>query len=109
MTFRVLLHPKVEGVIDKLEHAVAERIRKKLRALEENPFRFLEHYEGLNVFKLRIGDYRALIDKYLDSMSKLSFPDLISADLQAAYDRAEKLTDNLIMALKETTNETIGF
>ena len=62
MTFRVLLHPKVEVVIDKLEHAVADRIRKKVRALEENPFRFLEHYEGPNVFKLRIGDYRALID-----------------------------------------------
>ena len=30
--------------------------------LKENPFRFLEHYEGDDVYKLRIGDYRALID-----------------------------------------------
>lgn len=62
MTFQVLLHPKVERFVDKLEHVVAKRIRKKLRALEADPFRFLEHYEGPNVFKLRIGDYRVLID-----------------------------------------------
>ncbi len=62
MTFSVLLDPVVDRFIDKLEHDIAERIRKKLRLLQDEPFRFLEHHEGANVFKLRIGDYRALID-----------------------------------------------
>lgn len=62
MTFAVMLHPRVDRFIDKLEHSVAERIRKKLRLLQDEPFRFLEHHEGADVFKLRIGDYRALID-----------------------------------------------
>ena len=52
----------MDRFIDKLEHDIAERIRKKLRLLTNDPFRFLEHHEGANVFKLRIGDYRALID-----------------------------------------------
>ena len=62
MTFTVMLHPRVDRFINKLEHSVAQRIRKKLRLLQEEPFRFLEHHEGADVFKLRIGDYRALID-----------------------------------------------
>ena len=34
---------------------------KRLKKLEKNPFRYLEHYEG-DYYKLRIGDYRALIN-----------------------------------------------
>ena len=62
MTFSVLLDPIVERFIDKLQDDIAERIRRKLRQLRDNPFRCLEHHEGANVFKLRIGGYRALID-----------------------------------------------
>lgn len=29
--------------------------------MKENPFHYLEHYEG-EYYKLRIGDYRALLD-----------------------------------------------
>ena len=45
----------------KLEFEVQERIKLKFKELEIEPFRFLEHYEG-DYYKLRIGDYRALID-----------------------------------------------
>ena len=38
-----------------------EKEKKKLEEIKENPFRYLEHYEGI-YYKLRIGDYRALID-----------------------------------------------
>lgn len=62
MTFTVLLHPRVERFIDKLEKIIAERISNKLRLLEENPFHILRHHQGADVFKLRIGDYRALVD-----------------------------------------------
>ena len=62
MTFDVRLHLRVDGFIDKLERLVAERIRKKLRMLKEDPFRFLEHHEGAGVFKLRIAQHRALVD-----------------------------------------------
>ena len=39
-----------------------ERIKKKLFSIKkENPFNYLEYFEG-DYYKLRIGDYRALID-----------------------------------------------
>ncbi len=71
MTFAVMLHPRVDRFIDKLERSVAERIRNKLRLLRDEPFRFLEHHEGADVFKLRIGDYRALID--VDSTKRIVY------------------------------------
>ncbi len=71
MTFIVMLHPRVDRFIDKLERSVAERIRNKLRLLRDEPFRFLEHHEGADVFKLRIGDYRALID--VDSTKRIVY------------------------------------
>ena len=37
------------------------RIWNKTQELKENPFHYLEHYEG-DGYKFRIGDYRALID-----------------------------------------------
>ena len=62
MTFEVELGPKAEKAIDKLPKELALRITKKLHLLKENPFRFLEHIEKDKFYKLRIGDYRALIE-----------------------------------------------
>mgnify|MGYP001581414437 FL=1 len=45
-------------IIDKI---FTKRIIDKIEEIRENPFRYLEHYEG-DYYKLRIGDYRALID-----------------------------------------------
>jgi|AntAceMinimDraft_17_1070374.scaffolds.fasta_scaffold118511_1 mRNA-degrading endonuclease RelE of RelBE toxin-antitoxin system len=61
MIYEIKLKPKVEKFLDKLPQDVALRIIKKLKQLKENPFRYLEHYEGEG-YKFRIGDYRALID-----------------------------------------------
>jgi len=47
---------------NKLELQIKERIWNKLQACKENPFHFLEHLEEIEGFKLRIGDYRAIID-----------------------------------------------
>ena len=71
MTFTVLLHPRVDSFICRLEKGLAERIRRKLRLLKDDPFRFLKHHQAANVFKLRIGDYRALLD--VDLKGKIVF------------------------------------
>ena len=60
--WNILLHPKVSKFIENLESHLQERIKSKLRELKEDPFRFLEHFEGESYYKLRIGEYRALID-----------------------------------------------
>ncbi len=55
--------------LNKLEPKLKERIWNKLQQCKENPFRFLEHLEEIDGFKLRIGDYRVIID--IDNFAKM--------------------------------------
>lgn len=71
MSYEIKLHPKVVKFINKSDHSLSDRIKKRLMSLKEDPFRFLEHYEGKDYYKLRIGDYRALID--VDTSRKIIF------------------------------------
>ncbi len=62
MNYSIEWNPKALKFLNKLPKEIALRVWNKVDMLKENPFRFLEHYEGDDVYKLRIGDYRALID-----------------------------------------------
>ncbi len=55
--------------LNKLEKDIKERIWNKLQACKENPFHFFEHLEEINGCKLRIGDYRAIVD--VDNTNKI--------------------------------------
>ena len=48
--------------LNRLEKNLKDRIWEKLQLCKENPFRFLEHLEQIKGFKLRVGDYRLIID-----------------------------------------------
>ena len=61
MSFSIEWDIKVLDFLRKLQQNISERIVNKVESIKENPFRFLEHYEG-KYYKLRIGGYRALID-----------------------------------------------
>ena len=61
MSFSIEWDEKVMDYIKKLPTNISKRIFKKIESIKNNPFHFLEHYEG-EYYKLRIGDYRALID-----------------------------------------------
>jgi mRNA interferase RelE/StbE len=54
--------------LNKLESKIKERIWNKLQQCKENPFRFLEHLEESDGFKLRVGDYRVIV--YIDNSAK---------------------------------------
>lgn len=61
MTYQVKLHLKVDTFLKKYDKQIEERIRKRLRVFEcDNPFYYLEYYEGEKCYKFRIGDYVAL-------------------------------------------------
>ncbi len=66
MSFIIEWDEKALNYLRKLPRDISERMLKKIDLLKEDPFRFLEHYEG-DYYKLRIGDYRALIDIDFDS------------------------------------------
>ena len=71
MSYSVEWHPKVRKFLHKLPKDISERIVLKVKELQEDPFRYLEHYEGKNYYKLRVGDYRMLID--IDFNNKVLF------------------------------------
>ena len=48
--------------LSKLEKGIKQRIWDKLQQCKENPFHFLNHLEEINGYKLRVGDYRLIID-----------------------------------------------
>lgn len=62
MTFTIEWHPQAYRVLRKLPKQTVRRILLKLDFVAKEPFRYLEHYEGKAVYKLRIGPYRLLID-----------------------------------------------
>ena len=69
MSYLVKWNPKPLKFLEKLPKEMSARIINKLEVIKNDPFHYLEHYEGAEVYKLRIGDYRLLID--LDFTSKL--------------------------------------
>ena len=64
----VLISKTAARQLDRLDRSVAERIRRKLRVLEEDPFRsrpgadlrLLWEDDEPPLYHLRIGDYRVL-------------------------------------------------
>lgn len=62
MSYSAEWHPKTRKFLKKLPNDISARIVLKVKEVQEDPFRFLEHYEGKDYYKLRVGDYRLLID-----------------------------------------------
>ena len=60
--YELKFNKKALDFLSKLEKDIKERIWNKLQACKIEPFRYLEHLEEIEGFKLRIGDYRAIID-----------------------------------------------
>jgi mRNA interferase RelE/StbE len=58
----VLLSPQArEWLADQSEN-VSDRVKTKLRDTAQNPDHFLKPLSGRDDYRLRIGDYRAVID-----------------------------------------------
>jgi len=71
MIFEIKFSNQSTKFIRNLSNNIQARIKKKFIEISENPFRYLEHFEGENCYKLRIGDYRSLID--VDFEKKILF------------------------------------
>ncbi len=61
MIFQIKFSNQSTKFIRKLDNNLKERIKSKFKEISQDPFRFLEHFEGEG-YKIRIGDYRALVD-----------------------------------------------
>lgn len=70
MAYQVKFSKQAAKFFRKLEPHIKERIREKFREIAEDPFRYAEHFEG-DGHKIRIGDFRALVDIYQEAQKIL--------------------------------------
>jgi mRNA-degrading endonuclease RelE of RelBE toxin-antitoxin system len=57
MSYEVYWSPKVQKVLRSLPKVTSKRIILKVKRIKDDPFHFLEHYEGKDYYKLRVGNY----------------------------------------------------
>ena len=53
--------------LKKLNKKDSDIILNKIYSLRDNPFRFLKKLQGQKLWRLRVGDYRAVIDVIIKS------------------------------------------
>jgi len=59
--FRVIFDPETIDFLQKAEKTTAKRIYNKIISTKSNPHHFWEKLAGRNDYKLRIGDFRAVV------------------------------------------------
>lgn len=62
MTFQIVWSENSIKQLNKLDKHIAKRIIIAVEKTAENPYRHVKKIVGLEVFRLRIGDYRIFLD-----------------------------------------------
>lgn len=62
MSFEIIWDKQTKDFLQKIGKQDARRIIKKVNSITENPLRFLKSLTHIKAHKLRIGDYRVLIE-----------------------------------------------
>jgi mRNA interferase RelE/StbE len=68
--YSIQIEKNAENFLKKLQKKEAEIILNKIYSIRENPFRYLKRLQGEKLWRLRIGDYRAVVDVII-SMNKI--------------------------------------
>lgn len=68
--FQIELTETSKDFLKKLQKNDAKVILNKIYSIRENPYRFLKRLQGEKLWRLRIGDYRAVVDVIV-SMNKI--------------------------------------
>ncbi len=62
MSFAVVWMQQAKKKLQKLETGTIISIVKKVEEAKDNPHHFLERLTGIPLYKLRVGDYRVIVD-----------------------------------------------
>lgn len=68
--FQIELTETAKDFLKKLQKKDGKIILNKIYSIRENPYRFLKRLQGEKLWRLRIGDYRAVVDVIV-SMNKI--------------------------------------
>lgn len=68
--YSIQIEENAEKFLKKLQKKDSGMILNKIYSIRENPFRYLKRLHGEKLWRLRIADYRAIIDVVI-SMNKI--------------------------------------
>lgn len=68
--FQIGLTETAKDFLKKLQKKDAEIVLNKICSIRENPYRFLKRLQGEKLWRLRIGEYRAVVEVIV-SMNKI--------------------------------------
>jgi mRNA interferase RelE/StbE len=57
----VIIQPRAKKDLKKLPKKTISNLLKKINNIKDNPLRYIERLKGSHLFKLRIGDHRAIL------------------------------------------------
>lgn len=60
--YSIQIEKNAENFLKKIDKKDAEMILKKIYSIKDNPFRFLKRLQGQKLWRLRVVDYRAIVD-----------------------------------------------
>jgi len=60
--FQIEITKTAERFLEKLNKKDSEIILNKIGSIKDNPYRFLKRLQGERLWRLRIGDYRVIVD-----------------------------------------------
>jgi mRNA interferase RelE/StbE len=64
LSYEIKIKPKTIKQFKKLPKNVVERVFKKILFIKDTPQSFMKKLESKNIWSLRVGEYRVLIDIY---------------------------------------------
>ena len=66
LTYEFKIKPKALKQLKKLPKDITKRILNKVVFIKDTPQSFMKKLESKNIWSLRVGDYRVLIDLFED-------------------------------------------
>lgn len=68
--YSIQIEKNAEEFLKKLQKEDAKIILNKIYSIRENPFRYLKRLQGEKLWRLRVADYRVIVDVII-SMNKI--------------------------------------
>lgn len=62
MTYEIIFDEEVIKFLENLQPDLKKQIFNKIISTKENPLHFFQKLVGRNDYKLRVGDYRVIVD-----------------------------------------------
>jgi len=68
LAYNILITDTAKKQLAKIDRQTAKRIDKKLREISHDPFLYVSKLASLDLYKLRVGDYRILMSIQKDRL-----------------------------------------